>query len=223
LFVPGANTFEVFGTGTGGRLLENTWQPRGGWQGWRDLGAGVTGTPSAINDSATGNVEVYATGVNGVVKEAALTRGSWTALRNVGQAGVTGSPSATYDYRLGQPDVFAASGGQLTVRAWSPGGGWTQASLGGKITDSPAAIYDTLTGNVEVYYKGADSAVKENAHTRAGWTGVINLGGFVAVQLNPVPFVSPLIPAALDIFATIGGRPMELSWHGAWGWWKVVG
>lgn len=225
LFLPASNTYQVFGISSGHGLNVDTWT--GLWQGWRALGGFVTGTASPLFDNRTGNVEVYATGTDGIVKQAALTASGWTSLRSVGASGVTGNPSAIFNpSNGGQPEVYATSGGQLTVRTWTPAAGWQQATPGEAVTGSPGAIFDDLTGNVEVYYQGSDGTLRQYARTPAGVSGTRSPGGSQQLQSDPVPLVSPLAPPAMDVFAMSGGKLMVLSWSTqtrAWGSWQVAG
>ena len=228
LIVPGTNAIDVFGTTAGGALTQASWLEHRGWQPWHDLGAGVTGTPSAIFDYSTGYEEVFATTTKGLVEEQTFLNGYWGNKRNIGRAGVSGSPSAIYDFQLDQPEVYAVSNHQLTERSWLPRGGWTQADLGGHYTDSPSAVYDSVTGNPEVYAKASNGTLLEIAHTKAtGWTGFTVPGGAVQLGSDPVPYVNTTPPpAALDIFAFVGGRPSEVSWVSAnrsWNLWHTVG
>lgn len=230
LFEPGTNNIGVFGTDTKGNLVLDTWRARGGWTGWQILASQVTGTPSAIVDPASGNIEVYVTGTAGKIMQVAYNNGFVGAQRSLGLAGATASPSAIYDFHLGEPEVFFVRNGGLAELSWSRRGGWTETSLGGSFKDSPAALFDQVTSNVEVYAKGTDGTLKQDAHTWAGWTGIRNLGGSEQLGSDPVPFVNTAIPEGLDIFALAGptaaaNQPAELAWSSvthSWNWWRVV-
>jgi len=117
--------------------------------------------------------------------------------------------------------------GVLTELAWTRRGGWAETSPGGAFKDSPSALFDPLTSNVEVYAKGADGTLREDAHPAAGWTGIRTLGGGVQLGSDPVPFVSDevVVRGGLDIFAVYNGQLSEVAWSASthsWNWWRVV-
>jgi len=71
IYDPAAGHLEVYATGTGGTLAQDSWAPGTGWSGWTNLGGAVTGSPSAVYDPATGNPEVYAVTSSGKLRQAA--------------------------------------------------------------------------------------------------------------------------------------------------------
>jgi len=79
--------------------------------------------------------------------------------------------------------VYATgTGGTLEQNSWAPATGWSGwTNLGGSlIAESPSALRDPATGNLEVYAVTSSGKLRQAAwHPAAGWR-TANLGGNLA-------------------------------------------
>lgn len=74
------------------------------------------------------------------------------------------------------------SGGDLQEDARTSSSGWSGlGTLNGSIEPSPTAVYDPVSGNMEVYATGTDGQLEEDAWT-GSWSAVKSLGGSVSAQ-----------------------------------------
>lgn len=109
-------------------------------------------------------------------------RGHWRCVcigAGAEQAGAWygGEPPAQ---RRRDPALVAGQRRRAAVRrAWSPASGWSGwIHLGGAITGSPDAVYDPLSGNLEVYAVGTSGALYQRCYRPNGtWSGWSYLGG----------------------------------------------
>jgi len=122
-------------------LFQATWSKARGWSALKDLGGSISGSPAALYDVASGNMEVYATAAASkhLVEDAFRVNpvtggGSWTGFRDLAGT-VTGSPVAVSDPLTGRLEVYVNSGGPVFQRAWSPTGSWSAwRDLGGQVS-----------------------------------------------------------------------------------------
>jgi hypothetical protein len=220
------NNLDVFGIGLDGTLEEDAYATGVGWT-WTNLGGSVTGTPSALNDTASGNFEVYLTGTNGNLEEEyfSATKQTWGNMRNLGGS-ITGSPSAVYDPASGNMEVYATgTGGTLEETYWSSANGWSAwKSLGGTITGSPSAVYNPGSGNLEVYATGIDGTLQETYwNSASGWSAWKSLAG--SITGSPTA-IADNYSNNLEVYATgTNGEMQQITWKKASGWtnWIMFG
>lgn len=125
---PGQDTEYVFANAGNGILARYWWTPgNGGWTHLQTTGP-YTGSPTAILDSATGNIEIYATSAStGTLSEEALT-GPDDLLADrsaIGGDTPAADPVAVNDPILGGPDVYALDGTILSRTTWTASSSWT--------------------------------------------------------------------------------------------------
>jgi Domain of unknown function (DUF1906)/Repeat of unknown function (DUF346) len=195
-----------------------------------DVGASTSAAASAgrpvLNDPATGNLEIYATGSNGALEQKFWNSSKgWSSWVNLGGS-ITGTPSALYDPASGRLEVYArGAGGALFQKSWSAKTGWsTWINLGGSLAGSPAAIYDQASGHLEVYATGTNGALEQKSwKPSTGWSGWINLSG--SITGTPSPVYDPA-SGNLEVYVRgAAGSAFEKYWSpkSGWGKWHDMG
>jgi hypothetical protein len=127
---PGQDAEFVWALAGNGILTRFEWTPEGGWNGGQALSTTgpYTGSPTAILDPYTGNIEIYATSATtGTLSEEALT-GPDDLLADrsdIGGDTPAADPVAVNDPVLGGPDVYALDGTTLSKTTWTASGSWT--------------------------------------------------------------------------------------------------
>jgi hypothetical protein len=151
LYDSGAGQMQVYTAGTNGQLVEDYFDGNSWQSSTVTSGQSVTGTPSAIYDAASGEVQVYYNN-EGHLWEAYYDGQGWQLIP-LGLA-MTGSPSAVWYPAGGQMQVYVNSNGYLAVTYPGAAKGSSSPSQVGQqaITGSPTAIYDTPANQMQVYY-----------------------------------------------------------------------
>jgi hypothetical protein len=219
IYDPAAGHLEVYATGTGGTLAQDSWAPGTGWSGWTNLGGAITGTPGAVYNPASHHLEVYATGTGGTLERDSWAPGTgWSGWTNLGGA-VTGSPSAVYDPATSNLEVYAVtSSGKLRQAAWNSAVGWRASTIPAGLTGSPAAVYNPASHHLEVYATGTGGTLEQNSWAPAtGWSGWTNLGGSLIAE-SPSALRDPAT-GNLEVYAvTSSGKLRQAAWNPAAGW-----
>jgi hypothetical protein len=226
---------EVYGRGAGSDkndLMEDYWASGSGWTGLAPVGgSAISSDPTAIYDTASGNLEVYATGTNGQLQE------SWWDPTNDWQyqslgGDITGSPTAVYNPVSGNLEVYAigAAGspdaGQLVETYWHPGSGWSAwKGLGGDLTGSPCAVYDAINSHLEVYARSTSGDLWEAWWiSGTGWqtqdlTAATTNGG--PISGSPSAVYDPA-GGNLEVYATAASTDAnqleEYYWNSTYSW-----
>jgi hypothetical protein len=224
--------FEVYAITSTGNLEQDAYTSGSGWGGWTSRGApsGVTltGTPSAAYDTATGNLEVYATGSNGHLEETWYVPGSgWHAWSDItGSTGPTlaSSPAAFYDTVAGHMEVFATgTNNHLQEATYTTA--WTLKDLGGSITGTPSPMHDGIYNRTEVYATGTNGALSQYASISGAWT-TTSLGGTISGSPSAT---DDTVTGNLEIYATgsgTSGTSIEETWYTSgvgWHSWSNLG
>jgi hypothetical protein len=148
---------DVFARGNPNGLYEIAYAT-GGWGGWGHFnnGALAAGTgPSAITNGGT--VAVFVTGTNYRLYEAlaGINGLTWLTVRQI------------------NVNFFGSNTGSKTLTGW--------LNLGGVISSSPSAVYNTANGNQVVLVRGADTNI---------WTN-LNFLWTTGTTLAPEPIAAP--------------------------------
>jgi hypothetical protein len=81
----GVSAVNRYATAPGGTLEEDSWNASTGWSGFVNRGGTIAGTPQAVSDEVTGNLEIYAAGPSGTAQEIAYKAdATWTGWFNLG-------------------------------------------------------------------------------------------------------------------------------------------
>lgn len=102
--------------------------------------------------------------------------------------------------------------GALYERVWEPPGfpnpGWSGwIDLHGSITDTPSAVYEPTSNELQVYARGANGPLFEKHwHPGSGWSAWQDLGG--SITGHPVAIDDPL-SGNVEIFATGSDTTLE--------------
>jgi hypothetical protein len=143
----------------------------------------MPGAPAAYNP-VTGDQELMATGTNGTAwaNSNGLASSSWPGTNLGGD--ISGPMAATSDPAAGGNfEVYArAASGEVEEDYWiaseSTWSGWQ--SMGTSTSATPAAVYDPLTGAMDVFETGDTGTEFVRSWTATGgWSGWTNLGGDV--------------------------------------------
>jgi hypothetical protein len=215
-------SLDLFGVGdnstTGAnQLFEKSWISGSGWSAWDSVGTltSIEGTPSAVYDPLTGNLEVY------VDNNGALWQDSWTGSNWAGwydlKGAITGSPDAIYDPATGNMEVYATGAdGPVYQIVWN-GSGWSAwNSLPISITGSPSAISNPLNGQIEVYGDASGELAAAWWQPSAGkWgskTFTSSITGSPSAAYDPVT-------GNLEVYATgPQGGLWQITWNPGSGW-----
>jgi len=130
VYNPAAATSRCTRPGPTARWREYYWNAAKGWS-HQSLGGSITGSPSAVYNPVSENLEVYATGTG---KNLQKTTGTPDRAGRAGRAwaaDITGSPSAVYDPLNTDLEVYAHSAaGTLWEAWWGTGSGWKHPGPG---------------------------------------------------------------------------------------------
>jgi hypothetical protein len=226
LYDTATGNFEVYATGSDGSLEQIAYVTGTGWTAWKNI-TGTTGpafasSPAAYYDPVTSHIEVYGTGTNNHLEQAAYASGwQW---RDLGGS-ITGTPAAVDDTDTGNTEIYATgTDGTLDQDAWT-GTAWTGTrSLGGAISGSPSAFVDSFTGNMEVYATGSGTtgtSVEQAAwKSGTGWTWH-NLGGTVTGSPSALLDTATGHP---EVYVTsTAGTLQETAYSTSWSSWSTIG
>jgi hypothetical protein len=127
---PGQDAEFVWALAGNGILTRFEWTSDGGWNGGQALSTTgpYTGSPTAILDAYTGNIEIYDTSAStGTLSEEALTGSDDLPAdrSNIGGDTPAAAPVAVNDPILGGPDVYALDGTTLSKTTWTVSSSWT--------------------------------------------------------------------------------------------------
>ncbi len=165
----------IFARAADGAILERHWTGSA-WSDWSSLGGNAASGPAAVGYNKS--VLVFVTGTNGQVYQRTYTDGAWSEWVSIGGY-ATSAPAATV--RRGSEGFVdvAVKGGDnaIWLRTYQPNVGWHQwGSLGGNLTSAPA-LNSQSAGVLNVWARGTDGAVKQNAWDGLKWSGWFNLEG----------------------------------------------
>ena len=179
IYNPVTKHLEIYARGASGTLEQEYWVAGSGWSDWVNLGGSIASSPAAVYDTASGDLEVYATGTNGALEQNRVEL--FLGLVRLDQSGrldhrhpvraLRPRHQTPRDIRCGAATARCSrSTGPLTS-GWS---GWV--NLGGSLAsaDSPAAVYDPASGNLEVYVTWTDGTLEEKYW--AARVGLVRLG-----------------------------------------------
>jgi len=227
---------EVYATAAGDKGLEEYYfAPGQSWR-WQNLASPsssvtITGSPSAVYDPISKNLEVYATASNGGLAEFYWAPGqSWRSQVLTGApSALTGSPSAVYDPLSKVLEVYGTGhDGKLEEYFWTPANhGWKtteQTPPGpGTLTGSPSAVYDPLGKNLEVYATASDGGLDEFYYAPGqSWRSQELTGAPSALTGSPSAAYDPL-SKVLEVYGT--GKDAKLEeyfWTPANPGWKTT-
>lgn len=144
----GADQIDIFTTMATGAIMASAWNPSFGdtWIGWHPV-AGGTGVPggrvSAVSRSAD-HLDVFATGLDGVVRTSAWEPSfgdTWADWRQVaGGTALAGAPVGVVSRSTDKLDIFVADAeGKVLTSAWEPkfGADWAAWRQLGTVRTTP--------------------------------------------------------------------------------------
>jgi hypothetical protein len=204
----------VFARTADGEILERHRSADGNWTGWASIGGGATSGPAAIGLGATMNV--FVRGEDGATYEKTYADGKWTGWTSLGGYSTSAPAVSLRRGPEGYVDL-AVKGGDNAIwfRTFVPGTGWSNwGTLGGNMTSAPA-LNSQSAGIVNVWSRGGDGAVKQDAWNGSAWSDWLNIeGGIVgapAAVSRSEGFVNLYVRGA-------GYYTYQRSWSAGSGW-----
>jgi hypothetical protein len=195
----------VYWKGSDGYLWESA-ESGGQWGGPTRTGIGPLGSAPAATIGPSGSDYVFWQGTDSALWEASTTSSGWSAPTRVGMGPLGSQPTAT---------SWGNSSGAITIEVFWQGtdgnlwhasypfatGKWTgPTKIGmGPLGSAPTATAQgSSTGvDIEVFWKGTDSALWEGLTTGTTWTGPTRLG---MGPLGSAPTVGWLPSGEEDVF-----------------------
>jgi hypothetical protein len=199
---------DYFAVDTSGAL----WHTNGSGS-WDSLGGVCTSSPAAVSpwNSSTFSVDIFVRGSNGALYWKYYQNG-WSNWKSLGGQVASGTGPAAASWSPSRLDVFVEGTNGALYHKWSTNSGTTWSNwenLGGKLTASPAATFDTVApyppaNSVYVFVRGTDGAVWQKYWKDSKWSNWQSLGGQLA------PGTGPAVSQDLALF--VQGTDQQL-WH----------
>jgi hypothetical protein len=172
----GGGDLWVFARASNGELLERHRTDGGGFSDWSSLGGNITSGPAAVGYGSS--VLVFARGTDGAIYQKTYANGSWSAWGSLGGYSTSAPAVEVRRGPEGYVDV-AIKGGDNAIyfRTYVPGTGWSPwGSLGGNLTSAPS-LNSQSAGIVNVWARGTDGHLYQQAWNGSQWIGWGSLDG----------------------------------------------
>jgi hypothetical protein len=188
---------------------------------WTSLGGRLASSPAAVSPTA-GYMDVWVAGTDGAVWVTGFHTGAaWYAWLNVGGKVYPGTGPAVSGWP-GREDCFVrGTDGAMWQLTDQSGSLSSWASLGGKLTSSPAA---TARGTnwINTFVRGTDGAIWETSWYNGAWHPWITLGGGVAPGTGPAACTYGTGREDLFVQGT-NGALWQRTWTGSLSGWTSLG
>jgi hypothetical protein len=235
---------DVFVIDNQGRVQTSAWEPKFGerWSPWRQVGGGtgVPGAPVSVVSRAPDHLDVYLTGLDGVVRTSEWnpslgdTWADWQQVAN--GATVPGARVSVASRQAHHLDVFVCdAAGQVQTSAWNPGMGgawadWRVVAGGAAVPGAPVGVVSRSTDHLDVFVADARGRIQTSAWEPSlgtEWAAWRQIG---VVETAPGGEVHGVSKQAdhIDIFVTgVDGHVHTASWEPSFGttWhgWSPIG
>jgi hypothetical protein len=215
----GAGDIWVFArrSSDGAMLVRNF--ANGAWSGWSSLGGSFTSGPAA---AAYGpDIDVFARAQDGAIWGNALHDGAWTGWSSLGGYS-TSAPAAIARRGTNYLDVAIKGGdNSIYLNTYVPGKGWNGwGGLGGNLTSAPA-LDSHSDGILDVFARGTDAALYQQAWNGSQWLGWGSLSGGIV----GAPAAVNKQPHDLDVYVRGGGNAIyQDHWDSvnSWSGWVLL-
>jgi hypothetical protein len=210
----GGGDLWVFARASDGEILERHRAGDGSFTDWSSLGGNAASGPAAIGYGSS--ILVFIRGQDGAVYQSTYSNGQWSSWGSLGGY-ATSAPAA--EVRRGPEGIvdIAVKGGDnaIWMRSYIPGSGWNNwGSLGGALTSAPA-LNSQSAGIVNVWSRGTDGAVYQDAWNGSSWSGWASLGGGII----GAPAAVSRAENVVNIYARGGANATySRSWTASAGW-----
>jgi hypothetical protein len=209
----GAGDLWVFARRTSDGAILERHLSNGQWTPFASIGGASTSGPAA---AAYGpNIEVFIRGTDGALWSNQMTNGSWSGWASRGGY-FTSGPSAIARRGTNVLDVAGRGGDNaIYLSTYVPGTGWSQwGSLGGNLTSAPA-LDSHSDGILDVFARGTDGSVQQQAWNGSQWLGWSSLGGGIIGAPTDVNRQ----PHDLDVYVRGGADALyQRHWDSVNGW-----
>jgi hypothetical protein len=195
-----------------GAILESHFTGAG-WTPFSSLGGTFTSGPAATGYGPY--IEVFARGTDGAIWQNQLDNGAWSGWSSLGGY-LTSAPSAIARRGTNVLDVAARGGDNaIYLRTYVPGTGWYPwGGLGGNLTSAPA-LDSHSDGILDVFARGIDGTMQQQAWNGSQWLGWSSLGG--GIFGAPAAVNSQV--HSLDIYVRGGGDVLyQRHWDSVNSW-----
>jgi hypothetical protein len=214
----GPGDIVVLARGVDGAIYERR-LAGGAWSSWSSIGGAASSGPAA---AAYGDaIHAFVTGTDGPVYENVLRGGAWSGWRSLGGVG-TSAPAAIARRATNLLDLAVrGTDNAVHFRSFQAGSGWSPwTSLGGNITSGPA-LNSQDPEVVNVWFRGTDGQLVQQAWTGTAWRAYDFHGGVIV----GAPSVISRQQNMVDVFARGSTRALyQNHWNGGSGWrgWQLI-
>jgi hypothetical protein len=209
----GSGDLWVFARRTADGAILERHLSNGAWTGWASLGGAMTSGPAA---AAYGPyIDVFARGGDGAIWTDSLVNGAWSGWTSLGGY-FTSSPAAIARRGTNYLDVVARGGDNAVyLSTYVPGTGWSAwGSVGGNVTSAPA-LDSHSDGILDIFARGTDGTLQQQAWNGSQWLGWSSLGGGIL----GAPTAVNQQPHDLDVYVRGGGNAIyQDHWDSVHSW-----
>jgi hypothetical protein len=210
----GGGDLWVFARAANGEILERHRTDGGGFTDWSSLGGDTTSGPAAVGYGST--VLVFVRGTDGATYQKTYSNGSWSGWSSLGGYSTSAPAAEVRRGPEGYVDV-AIKGGDNAIyfTTYVPGTGWSPwGSLGGNLTSAPA-LNSQSAGIVNVWARGTDGSLFQQAWNGSAWVGWGSLSGGII----GAPAAVSRAENVVNVYVRGGGNATySRSWTAASGW-----
>jgi hypothetical protein len=169
------------------------------------LATGISSAPAAIDDRATGNLEVYWDDYARLMEDSFVASSqTWTGPKALA-SGISGSPAVFNDPYTGNLEVYYDNSNVLTEDALIPGRGWTGAmELATGISGTPSLA--PFSGQVHVVYNDHGQLTQDTFVPGWGWTGAQKVGSSI---IGSPSAIGDIFTRNFEIYYNDGGNLTE--------------
>ena len=223
----------VFYENTSGQLVDEFWVNGSPGNGWSSQvlasGVGMVGTPTAIENSAGTNMNVFYENTSGQLVDEFWINGGpnngWSS--QVLASGMAGSPTAVMNTAETNMNVFYENtSGQLVDEYWingGPGNGWSSQVLasGVGMVGTPASIENNAGTNMNVFYENTSHELVDefwiNSGPNNGWSSQVLAPGMAGPPTAETKAATSVGGASATLHGTVKPDGPETKYYFEYG------
>jgi hypothetical protein len=216
----GGGDLWVFARASNGELLERHRRDNGLFTDWSLIGDDTTSGPAAVGYGSS--ILVFVRGQDGATYARAYSNGSWGEWSSLGGYSTSAPAAEVRRGPEGYVDVaIKGSDNAIYLTTFVPGKGWSPwGSLGGNLTSAPA-LNSQSAGIVNVWARGTDGKLYQQAWNGSQWVGWGSLdGGIIGA-----PAAVSRAENVVNVYVRGGqNATYSRSWTAAAGWypWSLL-
>lgn len=209
----------IFARAADGATLERHWNGSA-WTDWSSLGGVATSGPAAVGYG--GQVHVFVRGTDGATYENVYSGVTWSGWSSVGGYALSAPAAALRRGPLGYIDLAVRGlDSAIYFQSYVPGKGWSGFSSRGGVLTSAPALNSQSDGIVNIWARGTDGAVKQQAWNGSAWSAWMDLGGGIFGAPSAVSRTENVV----DVYARgANNATYQRYWTASGGWsqWFLV-